>query len=105
MQSLTASVLMEAGNWDSLNVEEWAKMSDEDREKLLAVADLFRATFESDAGRQVLEYFINTYYVTERIVNAGDDQFGPGTRQGHVDVVRLIFKMLALAHSGGERRD
>ena len=68
----------------------------------LDTATMYRQCFSSDAGRYVLNDLINMFF-KQRVVQPADQPGSPsaGIRQGQVDVVIRIFRMIEFANTGG----
>ena len=84
---------------DSIGAEEQSKRQFQDE---LDHCTMYRQCFSSEAGRYVLNDLINMFF-KQRVVQPADPPGSPspGIRQGQVDVVIRIFRMIEFANTGG----
>lgn len=60
----------------------------------------YRETFSTDSGKYVLQDLKNVF-LSQRIVQPGDDLQTMGIRQGLADAVNRILKAIEYAETGG----
>ncbi len=98
---LAAQTLLDAEGWDALDLSNFDKSSEAERQQMLLIAGHYQEVFtRTEQGRFVLEQLVADYMMP-RTANPGDDLITIGIRQGSQDVVRKILALIELARSGG----
>jgi len=67
------------------------EVSDEVKEQYAALNKLYKGTFETDLGKELLKYLKETYVDTS-MARPGDDLLTIGLRQGQANVINNIIQ-------------
>lgn len=91
---------------DLLELETWGDIEPQNldekkkcKNKILKDAQMFHATFETDAGKIVLKQMMEMFLV-KSIAKPNDDMLSIGIREGQARVVRMILQQKEIAKKG-----